>query len=867
MPTTPRMHPLHPAAAAGCGAALLLALASAVPPVSAQDPAEPEPAAAAAAEALQAEDLAAPQPPRYAPAATGEAASFSLLSPFRSLARSRQLLDTAALRLALELDYREESDGERQRKLAGMAGVKAARFFSRSVGGQTRSLELALAAYPTGGYQLYVDGSESDGTARRPNPELAAAEATLRRLLEELTRTRGQAAAAKFGDRNNHYLSYQLSYVQSDRAVALLKVFGYSVIEFQAAGGQPLGYDKIFDANPPPGDLTLPVVIRLIDSDKTSLLEPSSGGGGRGGGGGGQAISLGGLFLDRITAGVPQQRLLIAYDGDDPEPMQVLVNLLRDHIDVPARQILIEALVIELNQDRLSDLGIDFEANKDGSSLSFLTDSFIQPLTYVFQQPSAKTLLELNVTFKALVSRGHARVLSRPSVLVLDGRQARIQVGEKIPYTKNIAATNTGTLSSTDYLTTGIVLNLRPRISRDGTQITMQVETLISSAGPSGFVAGVLVAPPIQSREVQTLVRVANNTPFVIGGLIATDEQTDVTGVPGLSKVPLLGALFRKKTRSRDAREVIVVITPHVVPLHDRTFSYAIPDDSEIFDSFDKELFRNVYRIRPRDVYDLSFVYDSQVLRDLVARLRSDAELDPSLAAEEPFRSVLAGGVPGEEILVRRMLWEVVRAQGFTQHVLPKNIFYFEQSGDASGLDVTLLEPEAEARDRSRDALVLSFEGMATSVDRPFDPPRGTVSYEPLNEERFFERLRQGNRKRPDGSYERNTLVLSDAYPTSSSPEEVLRGVLVLKRLLELNSELPLTLDGFHVGLEIVFPSIDDLRQRLHLVDRRAARLFYEVTDYYRAFEEEFSAETRRIRELLDGGAIRPAEGSSGATR
>ncbi|MCP3911844.1 MAG: type II and III secretion system protein, partial [Actinomycetia bacterium] len=190
------------------------------------------------------------------------------------------------------------------------------------------------------------------------------------------------------------------------------------------------------------------------------------------------------------------------------------------------------------------------------------------------------------VTVKALVSSGHAKVLSRPSVLVLDGRQARIQVGEKIPFTSNISATNTGTLSSTDYLTTGIVLNLRPRISEDGSQITMQVETLISSAGTSGFVAetGVLVAPPIQSREVQTLVRVANDTPFIIGGLIATSEQDAVSGIPWLSKIPGLGAAFRKKTRNETTKEVIVVITPHVIPADDTTFTYVIPKDSSIFD-------------------------------------------------------------------------------------------------------------------------------------------------------------------------------------------------------------------------------------------------------------------------------------------
>jgi hypothetical protein len=363
----------------------------------------------------------------------------------------------------------------------------------------------------------------------------------------------------RFGDPDNRFVGYKLSYIQSDRAAALLKVLGYSVIEFQASGSQKTVYDKIFEAVPPKGDLRLPVVVRLIDSDKTSLLDPVPDGvpggyqpGGGGAGSPGAPLALGGLFLDRITDGVPQQRLLIVYDRNNPAPMQALLNLLRDEIDIPAQQILIEALVIELDQDRLRDVGVDFTAKKNDSGVSFDANP---GFAYNFVKGAVQPF-ELAVNLKALITRGQAQVLSRPSVLVLDGRQARIQVGEKIPYTSNIAATNTGTLSSTDYLTTGIVLNLRPRASEDGSAITMQVETLISSSdsGASNTTAGVLVAPRIQSREVQTLVRVANDTPFIVGGLINTNDQTDTRGVAGLSRLPVIGFLFRKEKKTQSKK-------------------------------------------------------------------------------------------------------------------------------------------------------------------------------------------------------------------------------------------------------------------------------------------------------------------------
>ncbi|MCP3959332.1 MAG: type II secretion system protein GspD [bacterium] len=833
----------------------------------AQDPMAQDPNA-------QGAPTAAPQPPPYVPppvprpqVAPGSA-SFSMLSPYAVAARSRQLLDTAVLRLSLELDYSEDDADARQSRTAGLSGVLASRMLAKKTAGAgARTLELALSSYPAGGYQLYVHGLETDGVGSGPNPDLRAAESILQNLLGELTRAQSQKVPAKFGDPGSRFTSYKLSYVQADRATALLKVLGYSVVEFTPpAGAQMLVYDQVFGSNPPAANLPLPVVIRLIDSEKTSLLQPVPAAGGRGApaprggrGGAGDGLNLGGLFLDRITAGAPQQRLMIVYDGNDPQPMQVLLNLLREEIDIPAQQILIEALVIELDQDKLRDLGVDFEGSKDGSAFSFITDNagFASPFTYSFTRPSLKTLFDFNVTLKALVTRGTAQVLSRPSVLVLDGRQARIQVGEKIPYTSNISATNTGTLSSTDYLTTGIVLNLRPRISEDGSEITMQVETLISSAGQGGVIAetGVLVAPPIQSREVQTLVRVANNTPFVIGGLISTTQQTNVSGIPGLSKIPGLGALFRKETKTDDKREVIVVITPHVVPADDRTFSYAIPKDSNIFDSFGKEFFRNVYRIQASDIFDLTFVYESQVLRDMVARVDLQSEAEPRMLTDEPFRSLLRGGVPGEEILVRRMLWEVVRKKGFIDMIDPKKIFFFAETGDGQGLDVSFLGPVMDSKETN--GLALAFErATTTTMERPFDPPRAKIGFETVTAEGYLPRLREGNHRRPDGTWQKSTILIDDAYTGTSgqSSRDMLMGVLVLKRLLELNTDLPLTLEGFHVGVEVVFPTEKDLRQRFHLVDRKAAELFYEIADYYLAFEQEFTRRTRLIVDELGGG-------------
>src|SRR5262249_34112634 len=172
------------------------------------------------------------------------------------------------------------------------------------------------------------------------------------------------------------------------------------------------------------------------------------------------------------------------------------------------------------------------------------------PLTFLFNR--ASDIFNFRVALAALLESNKARILSNPSVLVLDGRQAKIQIGQRIPVVETTVTTNTAT-ESVLYFPVGIVLNLRPRLSNDGTEVSMQVETIVSSVRtttPSNT-STTTTAPEVDSRQVQTIVRVQNDFPFIIGGLTSNEETSDQRGVPVLSKIPWLGALFRRDTRER----------------------------------------------------------------------------------------------------------------------------------------------------------------------------------------------------------------------------------------------------------------------------------------------------------------------------
>ena len=282
-----------------------------------------------------------------------------------------------------------------------------------------------------------------------------------------------------------------------------------------------------------------------------------------------------------------------------------------------------------------------------------------------------------------------------------------------------------------------------------------------------------------------------------------------------------------------------------------------LPKDSDSFDRFGYQLFRNGYRIRGDDLFDLEFVFDSNVFQDILGRIRSVSEIEPSLKRTEPFASVLAGGVPGEEAMVRRMLWEIIDKTDFARHIDPDRIIFFEDqpnAADGTGFQLAFLNQKLESLKQGPNALALTYEAQSRgTLERPFVQPKAVLDYQTLTAPLYPSRLIAGNRPNPDGTPNNWTILLSDDYSgIRVSPLELLRGILALKRILELNTSMPLTIEGFHVGRQVTFPSEEELSQGYHIIDRQVARLFYEVFNYYPAFEQEFNRVAQHMTEVLE---------------
>jgi type II secretory pathway component GspD/PulD (secretin) len=167
---------------------------------------------------------------------------------------------------------------------------------------------------------------------------------------------------------------------------------------------------------------------------------------------------------------------------------------------------------------------------------------------------------------RALKAQGRVDVLSRPQLQVADNQTGFVQVGQNFPYLSNSTLTGTGAAQqSISYEPTGVTMRVTPRVNPDG-KVLMRVEPQVESvtSSPVSLGNGVL-APAFNVQTVQTTVLASDGETIVLGGLIAKQDTRQENGIPYLKDIPYVGALFRYRTHQVQRREVLIIMTPHIV--------------------------------------------------------------------------------------------------------------------------------------------------------------------------------------------------------------------------------------------------------------------------------------------------------------
>jgi general secretion pathway protein D len=272
----------------------------------------------------------------------------------------------------------------------------------------------------------------------------------------------------------------------------------------------------------------------------------------------------GGVSKDiRVIADIDNNSLLILASPEDYRKIESAI----EKLDVIPRQVLIDVTIAEVQLTGDLIYGLEWQfSNGSGSQTGQLDmgPSGIAALTpgfsYLWQDGD-----EVNAALNLLAEDSRVNVISSPHVMVTDNQKAEINVGDQVPttsQTQSVSGSAVGIISSVTYIDTGVLLSVTPRINAGGL-VTMEIEQEVSTAATT--TTSSIDSPTISTRSVRTTVVVKSGETMVMGGLITENESQATSGIPYLSKIPLVGGLFGTQGFGSTRTELIILITPRMV--------------------------------------------------------------------------------------------------------------------------------------------------------------------------------------------------------------------------------------------------------------------------------------------------------------
>lgn len=297
-----------------------------------------------------------------------------------------------------------------------------------------------------------------------------------------------------------------------------------------------------------------------------------------------------------------------AYFSIDPETRRVVtiadeetakhIKEVLENLDRPKPQVLIKVVFLEVTHNNSLDIGLEGGwANGMGNSTTGafanafglsainqaagvgtngggpLMNVFGQPIRSFNPMPPGAGLYQVlgqdyQVTLRAIAQAGSAKVLSRPSILARNNQPATITVGQSVPLITSVRYDNFGNaINSVSYEDVGVILRVTPFISQDN-MVEMIIAPEISSINPTFTIpiSADVSAPVIDVRSADTVAVTPDGQTVVIGGLMANTQSKADSKIPFLGDIPILGNLFKRQQRSGSKTELLIFLTPHIVP-------------------------------------------------------------------------------------------------------------------------------------------------------------------------------------------------------------------------------------------------------------------------------------------------------------
>jgi pilus assembly protein CpaC len=251
-----------------------------------------------------------------------------------------------------------------------------------------------------------------------------------------------------------------------------------------------------------------------------------------------------------------------------------VINMLQVPGGSQSQQVLLQVRFAEVNRKVLTELGVNLFANRDQFAARSTTQQFAAP-NFDNSQPGGTVFSDfLNLFFfdkkegigavvKALESKGGFQSLAEPNLIAYNGQEASFLAGGEfpIPIVQSGSSNNAVTVVFKEF---GVRLNFTPTIAGD--LIRLKVRPEVSSLDFSnGITLQGFRIPALTTRRAETDVELRDGQSFAIAGLLDNVNQNDTAGIPIMSKLPIIGYLFKSKAERKEETELMVLITPHLV--------------------------------------------------------------------------------------------------------------------------------------------------------------------------------------------------------------------------------------------------------------------------------------------------------------
>jgi general secretion pathway protein D len=251
----------------------------------------------------------------------------------------------------------------------------------------------------------------------------------------------------------------------------------------------------------------------------------------------------------------------------DTAEVLALVDKLIATIDLPEPEVVLDVEVLEVASDRVDSIGLSWPETLSLGVLGVAGDGSLSvPAIAATGERQGFRGWVANPALVATLkgSSGAGTLIANPSIRVRNHEKARVLVGDKLPVFTTTSTANVGVSSSVSYLDVGLKLDIEPSVHL-GNEVAMRVSLEVSNlikevTGPSGS-----VAYQIGTRMASTALRLKDGETQVLAGLINDDDRRRAVGVPGLSTLPVVGALFGVQSDNRSKTEIVLLITPRVV--------------------------------------------------------------------------------------------------------------------------------------------------------------------------------------------------------------------------------------------------------------------------------------------------------------